>query len=484
MKVTLLVVLVLIFNISLAAFPKDFLWGTATASYQVEGAWNVSRGLTIWDIFSHTPGKTANGDTGDVADDNYHRFLEDIALMKSLGFKASRFSIAWSRLFPTGRPPANPVGFQFYNDLINAILANGMEPFVTLYHWDLPNDLPNGWLSPSIVDDFAVYADAVFNAYGDRVKKWITFNEPLSFTWLGYGTGQHAPGRCSNRTICTAGNSSTEPYIAAHNVLLAHAEAVQIYRKKYQPQQKGVIGITLNCDWAVPYSESDADVLAAQRHLEFQLAWYADPVFKGDYPESMKFLVGDRLPTFTPFQKLIVNGSWDYFGLNHYTTGYSQNNPNPPADGGWSADQRVNVLDTRNGQLIGPRADSSWLYVVPFGINRMLKWVNERYNSPPIYITENGVDVPNENSIPLPNVLHDQFRIQFYEQYISNVSLAITQGVDVRGYFAWSFMDNFEWADGYTKRFGLNYVDYKNNLTRFSKDSAHWFSSLINQTTV
>jgi len=435
-------------------------------------------------VFSHTPGKTANNDTGDVADDNFHRYLEDIALMKRLGFKNYRFSLSWSRLFPTGRPPINPAGFQHYSNLIDALLATGIEPFVTLYHWDLPEALQGGWLAPTIADDFALYANAVFGEFGDRVKKWITFNEPLSFTWLGYGTGLHAPGRCSNRTICAAGNTSTEPYIAAHNVLLAHSAAVNLYKKGFQPTQGGIIGITLNCDWAEPYSSSQADVSAAERHLEFQLSWFADPVFKGDYPQSMKTLVGDRLPRFTQAQQLMLNGSWDYFGLNHYTSGYSRNNPKPVPGGGWSEDQQVTVLDSRDGKLIGPQADSSWLYVVPWGIHRMLRWVAQRYGSPPIYITENGVDVPNENSIPLPEVLHDQFRVSFYEQYISNVSLAISEGVDVRGYFAWSLMDNFEWADGYTKRFGLNYVDYAHNLTRYSKDSAKWFSALINQTAV
>jgi len=314
------------------------------------------------------------------------------------------------------------------------------------------------------------------------VKKWITFNEPLTFTTTGYGSGLHAPGRCSNRTSCTAGNTSTEPYITAHNVLLAHAKAVDIYRREYQQHQHGIIGITLNCDWAEPYSSSDEDVRAAERRLEFQLSWFADPVFKGDYPDSMKMLVGDRLPRFTHAQKRLLYGSWDYFGLNHYTTGYSQNNPHPIPNGGWDEDQHVNVLTSRNGQLVGARGDSPWLYVVPWGIRKMLHWVKQRYDNPPIYITENGVDIPNENSISFPQVLQDQFRVDFYSQYISNVSQAISEGVDVRGYFAWSFMDNYEWADGYTKRFGLTYVDYQHNLTRHPKDSAMWFTNLINQT--
>jgi len=284
---------------TMAAFPPGFLWGTATASYQVEGAWNISRGLSIWDTFSHTPGKVANGDTGDVADDNYHRYLQDIAQMKNLGFKNYRFSISWSRLFPTGVFPPNPVGFQHYSNVIDALLANGIEPFVTLYHWDLPQDFPGTWLNPDIVGHFADYAQAAFAAFGNRVKHWITFNEPLTFTVQGYDAGIHAPGRCSDRSICPAGNSSTEPYLAAHHVLLAHAQAVSIYRRLYQRQQGGIIGITLNSDWAEPYTNSNADMTAAERRLEFQLGWYADPIFKGDYPQSMKAIVGNRLPQFS-----------------------------------------------------------------------------------------------------------------------------------------------------------------------------------------
>jgi len=467
-------------------FPTDFLWGSATASYQVEGAYNISRGLSIWDIFSHTPGKTANGDTGDVADDQYHRYREDIQLLTGVGFNSYRLSLSWPRLFPTGRPPLNQVAVDHYNDVINGLLANGVTPFVTLYHWDLPLELHKvvgGWLSEDIVEYFGIYADAAFSSFGDRVKHWTTFNEPLSFTQLGYASnGLHAPGRCSDRNFCTAGNSSTEPYIAAHNVILAHAAAVNIYRTRYQSKQKGVIGITLNCDWAEPYTNSTADRDAAERHLEFQLAWYADPIFKGDYPDSMKRLVGERLPQFTNAQKKFVKGSWDFFGLNHYTSLYNLDRPAPPPNfvsGGWSDDQRVDYSTTRDGKLIGPAADSSWLYVVPWGIRKMLHWVADRYDKPPIYITENGVDVPNEGQLPLQQALVDTFRVDYYDQYLSNVSAAMQDGVDVKGYFAWSLMDNFEWADGYTKRFGLHYVDYKNNLTRYPKESAKWFRSFI-----
>jgi len=463
-------------------FPADFLFGSATASYQVEGAWNISRGLSIWDVFSHTPGKTHNGDNGDVADDEYHRYAEDIELMRGIGLKNYRLSISWTRLFPTGRPPLNPVGVAYYNNVIDLLLKNGIEPFVTLYHWDLPQDLHTeflGWLSPNIVPLFTTFADAAFSAYGDRVKKWITFNEPLSFTNLGYGTGQHAPGRCSDRTRCQFGDSSTEPYLAAHHVLLAHASSVTLYRQRYQQTQKGIIGITLNCDWSEPLTASAEDAAAAERHMEWQLSWYADPVFKGDYPLSMRTLIGNRLPTFTAEQQRLLKGSWDYFGFNHYTSNYVffDNSTGTPD---WGRDQKAGSTPYRDGKLIGPRADSDWLFVVPWGIYRNLRWIADRYDNPPIYITENGVSVPNETELPLSEALHDQFRVDFYSQYIGNVSLAIRDGVNVKSYFAWSFLDNFEWADGYNVRFGIHYVDYNDGLKRYAKDSAKWFQNFIN----
>jgi len=463
-------------------FPPNFLWGTATAAYQCEGAWNISRGLSIWDVFSHTPGKTRNGETGDVADDQYHRYEEDIAIMKSLGLKHYRLSIAWPRLFPNGTGTPNQDAIVFYNKVINSLIANGLSPFVTLYHWDLPNQLHTsyrGWLDEKIVNDFGLYVETAFRSFGDRVKHWITFNEPTSFINQGYGSGAHAPGRCSNRTICTEGDSATEPYIVAHNVLLSHARAVDIYRRFFQPEQKGAIGITLIIDWAEPLTNSSADFAAAERHMEWQAAWYADPIFRGDYPESMKIGVGSRLPVFTEEQKRLLRGSWDYFGLNQYTTKYVSNYPDQKGQG-WDEDQKLNVSSERNGIPIGPSADASWLLVVPWGMHRVLHWVARRYDNPPIYITENGVSVPNENNLPLEEALNDQFRIDYYSQYISNVSLALSEGVDVRGYFAWGFIDDYGWQDGYAHRFGLVYVDWKDGLKRYLKNSAKWYGKLVN----
>eukprot|EP00604_Paraphysomonas_vestita_P003226 CAMPEP_0174821732 /NCGR_PEP_ID=MMETSP1107-20130205/9227_1 /TAXON_ID=36770 /ORGANISM="Paraphysomonas vestita, Strain GFlagA" /LENGTH=268 /DNA_ID=CAMNT_0016039067 /DNA_START=678 /DNA_END=1484 /DNA_ORIENTATION=- len=262
-------------------------------------------------------------------------------------------------------------------------------------------------------------------------------------------------------------------------MLNAHAAVVELYRTKYQPTQKGVIGITLNTDFAYPLNPaSEDDQKAAQRNLEFQAGWYADPVFFGNYPQSMIDAVGDRLPTFTPEQSQRLKGSYDFYGLNHYTSKYVSYRPIPNPSGGWSDDQATTTSNTdSNGNLIGPQAASGWLNVVPSGMYDLLKWISARYGNPIIMITENGVDVPGETELPLEEALHDTFRVDYYSSYLSSVMKAIDEGVNVQGYFAWSLMDNFEWADGYDYRFGLHYVDYENGLTRYPKESSKWFAN-------
>jgi len=391
-----------------------------------------------------------------------------------------RLSISWSRILPDGHT-INAEGVTHYVEVITELLAQDIEPFVTLYHWDLPQavyeETNGGWINESIVDYFVTYADTVFDLFHKFVPNWLTFNEPWTFCVEGYDGGQHAPGRCSDRDYCDEGDSSTEVYQCAHSVLLAHAATVKLFRDRGYSEY-GDIGITLNCDWAEPASESPQDVAAAQRNLEWQLGWFADPIWFGDYPKEMKERVGYRLPIFTKEQQTQLKGSWDFFGLNHYTTKWVADNDGEPectgTDCDWFTDQYTNTSpkNQHNGTMIGVKAESDWLYVVPWGIRKMLHWVKSRYGNPPIYVTENGVDVPNENDKPLDEALADMFRVDFYKYYIGNMSLAVQEGVDVRGYFAWSLMDNFEWADGYSKRFGLHYVDYDNNLTRYQKDSA------------
>ncbi len=451
-------------------FPKDFVWGGATSSYQIEGAWNEDgKGPSIWDVFCMIPGKVANGDTGNIACDHYHRLEEDVALMKNLGLKAYRFSISWPRIIPAGRGKVNDKGLAFYSKLIDLLLENDIEPWVTLYHWDLPAALEfemDGWLGEEISDAFAKYADVCFEAFGDRVKNWITINEAWVVAILGYGHGVFAPGKKSNDL----------PYLAGHNLLKAHGKAVDIYRKKYQNSQKGRIGITNNCDWREPLTNSQADKEAAERALEFFIAWFADPIYKGDYPESMKSRLGKRLPSFTNEEIALIKDSSDFFGLNHYTTMYAADSTGKIEEGsvygngGLSEDQDVNLSVDPNWKL----TDMQWA-IVPWGCQKLLEWLAARYDNPEIYITENGCAF---DDILKDGKVEDADRIAFFEGYLTAVHAAIENGVNMGGYFIWSLMDNFEWASGYDKKFGITYIE-KETLNRIPKDSALWYAELI-----
>ncbi|EFJ31690.1 hypothetical protein SELMODRAFT_169039 [Selaginella moellendorffii] len=473
-------------GISRCDFPKQFVFGTASSAYQYEGgAKQGGRKPSIWDKFSHTFGKILDGSNGDVAEDQYNRYQEDILLMKELGIDAYRFSISWCRIFPDGNTTqVNAEGVNHYNGFINALLANNIEPYVTLYHWDLPQALEDsigGWLSSEIVNRFAAYADACFNAFGDRIKYWITFNEPQSFATSGYDLGIHAPGRCSI-LLCSKGNSATEPYTVAHNVLLSHAAAVRIYRTKYKARQGGTIGITLNSFWYEPLSNSTNNIAAAQRALDFELGWFLDPIVYGDYPAVMRDYVGHRLPMFTEEQRSSLLLSIDFLGLNHYTTNFASALP-PPLIKNWTdyfQDSRVLRTASRGGVSIGRRAASIWLYDVPWGFRKLVSYVTHRYNQLPIIITENGMD--QSSFLSRSSALHDSHRIDFHSNYLSNLSAAIRDGADVRGYFVWSMLDNWEWSAGFTSRFGLYYVDYRDNLKRCPKASAAWFTNFLNQT--
>lgn len=451
-------------------FPTNFVWGTATASYQIEGAWlEGGKGLSIWDAFAHTPGKIKNADTGDVACDHFHRYKEDVARMAEMGLKAYRFSIAWPRIQPTGRGKPNTEGIRFYSNLIDELLDHGITPWVTLYHWDLPLALQlelDGWLNPKMAEIFSDYAAICFEHFGDRVKHWITFNEPWVVAILGYGQGIFAPGRLSN----------SEPYLAGHHILRAHARAVDRYRRKFQPIQKGQIGITNNCDWREPLTDSQADREAAQRALEFFLGWFADPIYRGDYPEVMRARVAERLPHFSDRDKALLSNSTDFFGLNHYTTLYASDSggkavaTTPYGNGGISEDQDVRLSADPNWE----QTEMGW-NIVPWGLRRLLHWIDKRYDHPPVVITENGCACNNRVE---GHKLHDRQRIQFLSDYLSEAHRAIQEGVDLRGYFLWSFMDNFEWALGFSQRFGIHYTDYK-TLRRIPKDSAFWYGQVI-----
>ncbi|HET8656748.1 MAG TPA: GH1 family beta-glucosidase [Longimicrobiaceae bacterium] len=452
-------------------FPDGFIWGSATSSYQIEGAWREGgRGPSIWDAFSHTPGKTLNGDTGDVACDHYHRFREDVGLMAEVGLPAYRFSIAWPRIQPAGTGEPNPEGIRFYSELIDALLARGLTPWVTLYHWDLPVALQmehDGWLNPRMADLFADYARICFEHFGDRVKNWITFNEAWVTAVLGYGQGVFAPGRVSN----------SEPYRAAHEMLRAHGRAVDVYRREFQASQGGVIGITNNCDWREPRGDSPEDREAAERALEFYLGWFADPIYRGDYPASMRERVGERLPAFSDEDRALIRGSSDFFGLNHYTTSYAAHAPGGGAaerfgNAGLAEDQDVEL----SSDPAWPKTEMGWS-IVPWGLRKLLGWIDARYGHPPIVITENGCAFDDR---PVNGVVADEPRIAFLESYLAECHRAIENGVDLRGYFVWSLLDNFEWALGYSRRFGIHYVDFE-TLERIPKASARWYRRVIEQ---
>lgn len=452
-------------------FPDGFTWGTATASYQIEGGWlEGGKGLSIWDAFCHTPGKIADGSTGDIACDHIHRFREDIALMASLGLKAYRFSLSWPRIIPAGQGTVNPEGIRFYSELIDALLDAGITPWVTLYHWDLPLTLlmeEDGWLNPVMAERFRDYAATCFEHFGDRVKHWITFNEPWVVSILGYGQAVFPPAR----------SSTVEPYRAAHTLLRAHGMATEVYRSRFQPAQRGTIGITNNCDWREPRTDSSQDREAAQRALEFYLGWFADPIFRGDYPEVMRQRLGERLPRFSDGDRERLRGSSEFFGLNHYTTLYAAHaGPGelqpitPYGNGGISEDQDVNLSVDDSWD----RTTMGWA-IVPWGCRKLLHWIDQRYGHPTIVITENGCSLDDR---PVQGVVDDPRRIAFLEAYLTECHQAIQEGVDLRGYFVWSFMDNFEWASGFTRRFGIHYVDYPTQQ-RIPKTSAQWYAGVI-----
>ncbi|KAL1338409.1 hypothetical protein HN51_033052 [Arachis hypogaea] len=476
-------------SLNRSSFPKDFIFGTASSSYQYEGAAKEGgRGESIWDTYTHKyPERIKDRSNGDVAIDEYHHYKEDIGIMKDMNLDAYRFPISWSRILPKGKLSGgiNQEGIKYYNNLIDELLSNGLKPFVTLFHWDLPQALEDeygGFLSPNIVDDFREYAEVCFKEFGDRVKHWITLNEPWSYSQGGYARGMYAPGRCSKwvNPNCGAGDSATEPYLVSHYQLLSHASAVQLYKTKYQESQKGVIGITLVSNWFLPTSNSTLDQDAAQRAIDFMFGWFIEPLTKGDYPESMKSLVGSRLPKFSAEEVKIVKGSYDFIGINYYTTYYAAYSLDlTNAKPNFITDSHANLTTERNGVPIGPRAASKWLYVYPKGIQQLLLYTKEKYNNPLIYITENGVDEFNDPTLSLEEALNDTFRINYYRDHLFYVNSAIRDGVNVKGYFAWSLFDNFEWNSGYTSRFGSIFVDYNNGSKRYYKLSAKWFKNFL-----
>ncbi|ORY56435.1 glycoside hydrolase family 1 protein [Leucosporidium creatinivorum] len=461
---------------------STFLHGFATASYQVEGSVDVDgRGSSVWDDLCNREGAIVDGSSGSEATDTYHRYKEDVALIKELGANSHRFSLSWSRIIPLGGAddPVNPLGVQFYNNFIDELIANGIEPMVTLFHWDLPLALQKrygGWLDKEqATRDFVNYARVCFSHFGDRVKLWITLNEPFCTSILGHSLGVHAPGRSSDRTKSPEGDSATEPWIVGHSLLVAHASAVDLYRR-----EEGEIGISLNGDWCEPWDDSEENIAAAQRAQEFWVSWFADPIYlTGDYPSCMREQLGDRLPTFSKEEKKLVLGSSDFYGMNHYTSNLIKNKSGPAAADDYQGNvEYTTVGPNGNPPALGYQSQCGWLQTAPWGFRKLLVWIYKRYGVP-IIVTENGMPVRGEGDLPIEQALNDGPRVDFFKGYLENLELAMKEdGVAVRGYIAWSLLDNFEWAEGYIPRFGVVYVDYTTQK-RTPKRSAHfikqWF---------
>ncbi|XP_023516691.1 beta-glucosidase 12-like [Cucurbita pepo subsp. pepo] len=471
-----------------SSFPEGFVFGSSSAAYQYEGAaFKYGKGPSIWDTYTHQhPERIADRSNGDIATDSYHRYKEDVAIMKQIGFNVYRFSISWPRILPKGKLSGgvNKEGIEYYNNLINELLAHGIKPYVTLFHWDLPQALQDeyqGFLNHRVINDFRDYVDICFKEFGDRVKHWITLNEQYIFITSGYVFGNFAPGRCSSWQPfnCLGGDSATEPYIVGHNQILSHATAVKVYKTKYQAHQKGEIGVTLFSNWFVPYSDAKADKEATSRALDFSLGWFLHPLVYGDYPPSMRTLVKERLPKFTNDERILITNSYDFIGINYYTADYAKDDSNATSsNSSYWTDFRATLSSDRNGVSIGPKVNaSSWLAAYPTGLKNLMIYIKNVYKNSVIYITENGsLDF---NSVKVDELIKDVVRVKYFHDHLKNLHEAIKAGVRVKGYFAWSLLDVFEWSSGFTIRFGVVYVDYKNGLKRIPKDSAKWFRNFL-----
>ncbi|KAK1704539.1 glycoside hydrolase superfamily [Colletotrichum lupini] len=446
--------------------PSDFVWGTATAAFQIEGGISQDgKGKSIWDVYTHLEPSRTNGENADVACDHYNRVAEDVELMSSLGVDVYRFSLAWTRIIPLGgrNDPINEKGVAFYDDLINRLLANNIEPVVTLYHWDLPQELYERY--KGLLDtaeyraDFQNYARICFSRFGDRVKKWVTFNEPYIISIFAHHSGVLAPGRCA----ASGANTKTEPWRVGHTIILSHASVVQVYAEEFQPSQKGEISIVLNGHFYESFEEGNQnDVEAAQRRMEFYIGWFGDPVFLGtDYPSSMRAYLGSRLPEFTAEERALLRKTAPinaFYGMNHYSTKYARALPDPPADDDWTGNIEETSVN-KQGVEIGPMSGVQWLRLAPEGFRKLLNWVWNRYQLP-IIVTENGCPCPGEIDVDVAR--KDHFRQRYFGLYLDAISRSIYEdGVRVEGYYAWSLMDNFEWSAGYGPRFGIFHVDFE-----------------------
>jgi beta-glucosidase len=432
--------------------PADFVWGAATASYQIEGAVDEDgRGESIWDRFCATPGKVRNGDSGAIACDFYHRYPSDIALMRELGIDSFRFSIAWPRILPEGRGRVNEAGLDFYDRLVDALLEGGIQPCATLYHWDLPQALEDrgGWPARELVDAYTEYVEVVARRLGDRVGHWITHNEPWVAAWLGYGWGVHAPGRARE----------ADALATAHHLLLSHGRAVEVLRRE---APRAEVGITLNLMHDYPASDAEEDV-AATRHIDgVRNRWFLDPLYRAEYPADILEHFSASLPRIEDGDMATIAAPIDVLGVNTYSRGVIGAGP----DGGRPI--FVRVPDSEY-------TDMDW-EVYPDALYELLVRLRDDYVPAKIAVTENGAafgDVRGHDGRVL-----DPERQAYIESHVEAVARAVEEGVPVKGYFVWSLLDNFEWAWGFSKRFGIVYVDYP-TLDRVPKSSFHWYRDFI-----
>ena len=437
-------------------FPEGFDWGTATASYQIEGAWDADgKGENIWDRFSHTPGNIMDSTNGDVSCDFYHRYKDDIKIAGELGIKVYRFSVSWPRILPEGTGKINEAGIEFYRKVLACLRDNGIKSALTIYHWDLPQKLQDrgGWANREIADWFEAYAKVLYERLGDLVDIWITLNEPFCSSIMGYWVGEHAPGY----------NDYSMALAAVHNLLLAHGKAVKAYRAT---GLKADIGITLNMNMSYPINPADpADVEAAKRNQEQSNNLFGDPVFLGKYPEGLFSYLrkkGIVLPEIKDGDMELISQKLDFFGLNTYFTDHI------------TADETKWPLDCASLKTGKPRTDADW-ELNPEGMYDLLKWVNNRYKPQKLIITENGAAC--NDWVNIEGKVSDPNRIDYLSRYLIQVHRAIGEGVPVRGYYVWCFCDNFEWAWGLARRFGIIYVDF-HTQKRIPKESAHWYAQL------
>nr|HET7859541.1 GH1 family beta-glucosidase [Caldimonas sp.] len=435
-------------------FPTSFLWGAATSAYQIEGSPLADgAGPSIWHRFVRTPGLTKDGDTGDVACDHYARMADDVALMKRLGLKAYRFSVAWGRVLPEGRGAVNERGLAFYERLVDTLLENGIEPMATLFHWDLPAALDDrgGWLNPDIADWFADYASVLFRRLDDRIHLWATLNEPWVVSDGGYLHGALAPGH-KNRF---------EAPIASHQMLRSHAKAVQAYRALGRHQ----VGLVVNIEPKYPASTAPLDLAATRRAEAYMNRQYLDPVFHGRYPEEMTEIFGEAWPDWPEQDFALIRQPIDFLGVNYYTRNVVRHE-----ETSWP----LKAVPVRQTQAT--YTETGW-EVFPQGLTDTLVWIRNRYGDIPQYVTENGAAFYDPPAAPSGRVA-DPLRIDYYRSHLRAVHAAIAQGVDVRGYFAWSLLDNLEWSLGYSKRFGIVHVNFE-TLERTPKDSAKFYADVV-----